>query len=74
MSEIYIKSAADARACIGQKLYWDDVSARYVFLRCGIVTEVSGRNLMINDEWQNRSSLRNLRNFENGGEWKRQAQ
>lgn len=74
MSEIYIKSALDARSCIGQRVYWDDVSSRYVFLRCGLLSEVQGRNLMINEEWQSRSSLKNLRNFENGGEWKRHAQ
>ena len=74
MSEMYIRTAADAKSCIGKRVYWDDVSSRYVFLRSGIVESVKGWHVEIDGDHRHRSNLKNLRNFENGGEWKRQAQ
>ena len=70
-TNISINSAADARKLIGKRVFWDDISVRYVFLRQGIVDDVSGKNICIDGNWETRSSLKNLRNYENGGEWAR---
>lgn len=68
--EFYIRLVTDARACIGKKVYWDDPSSRYVMLRQGFLTEVKGKNLLIDGDWKWRTHLRNLRNFEHGGAFK----
>lgn len=73
MSEIYVKTTSDAKACIGQRVYWDDISNRYVFLRSGVINSAKGRHIEIDGDHRHRSNLRNLRNFKNGGEWKKQA-
>jgi len=74
VSHPYIKTVADAKTCIGKRVYWDDVSSRYVFLRSGIIESVKGWHVEIDGDHRHRCNLKNLRNFENGGEWKRQAQ
>lgn len=58
-----IKNIGDARAAIGQMVYWNERgSARYHGAeRCGTLTEVSGKNLLINGEWKWRTDLLNLR-------------
>jgi len=72
MSEIYIKTVADARACIGQKVYWDDAGSRYVFLRSGILEEVFRGNVRMGDgDYKRIKDLPGLRNFAMGGAWKR---
>ena len=64
MSErIYIKNVKDARNNIGKKVYWNDVGSRYIFLRSGIIEEVSGKNILIDGNWLWRSNLKCLRNF-----------
>lgn len=69
MSDEYITTISSAKANIGNRVYWDDTSNRYCFLRQGIIDEVSGNNIRINDDWVSRGNLRNLRNFEGGGDW-----
>jgi len=69
--ESMITSVGDARACKGQRVYWDDVGTRYIFLRDGILEDAEGANVLIDGDWKHRSSLKNLRNFEMGGAWKR---
>lgn len=68
--DIYIQTTAQARKLIGQRVYWDDVSNRYVFLRSGIVEEVCGYQICIDGNWHMRKNLTALRNFEKGGNWK----
>ena len=69
MSDEYITTVSRAKANIGRRVYWDDTSNRYCFLRQGIIEEVSGHNILINNDWLSRGSLRHLRNFEDGGDW-----
>lgn len=73
MAEQYIKTARDARACIGQRVYWDDHSARYVFLRSGVLTAAEGKSVEIDGDWKLRPNLVALRNFEHGGAFKEKA-
>ena len=68
---MYIKNAAEVRQCIGQKVYWDDVGSRYIFLRSGILDGYEKRNVFINGDYKIFSSYPGLRNFEMGGAWKR---
>lgn len=70
--QIYIKTVADARKCIGQKLYWDDVGSRYIFLRNGILEEVFRGNVRLDcGDYKRIKDLPGLRNFPMGGAWKR---
>jgi len=57
-----IRSAKDARACIGKKVYWT-VRCRGVLVKyeSGVLTEVKGRNLMIGGDWKWRPDLWELR-------------
>ena len=72
MDEIYIKTTADAKKVIGQKLYWDDVSPRYIFLRDGVAEEVWKGHIRFGDgDYKRIRDLPNLRNFALGGQWKR---
>ena len=71
MTDEYIKTNKQCKAHIGKRLYWDDVSARYIFLRSGIVEEVFGRHMNCGGNIYSIRDLKNLRNFENGGAWAR---
>lgn len=71
MIDFYIKTEKDAMACIGSRVYWDDVSSRYVMLRSGILESVNGKNLVIDGNDKYLSNLPGLRNFEHGGRWAR---
>lgn len=72
MSEqIYINCTADARKCIGQKVYWDDVSSRYIFLRHGILEEVFRGQVSIDGDFRRIKDRPGLRNFEFGGAWQK---
>lgn len=62
-SENYIHNAKDAKASIGKRVYWDDISVRYHFIREGILQDIKGKNLLIGGSWCWRSDLRGLRNF-----------
>ena len=62
-----ISSAKQARAHIGKRVWWDDHSSRYVFLRSGILNSAEGRRVEIDGNWLSRSSLRALRTTEQGG-------
>lgn len=66
-----IRTTAEARAAIGQTVYWDDVSPRYVFLRQGVVQEVHAHNVMIDGDWKWLPNLKrnHLRTEEVGGAW-----
>lgn len=59
-----ITSVKQAREHIGKMVFWDDVSSRYIFMRCGVVDEVSGKNICIDGNWLWRTSLKNLRNYQ----------
>lgn len=67
MSEKYIRNVKDARSCIGETVWWDEDAKRAWVLRCGIVTDVIGRNIEIDHDWKWRADLKNLRNFKEGG-------
>lgn len=73
MTDVYFKKSSELKKYVGKKVYWDDVSSRYVFLRSGIVEEVWGHNVLISGSWYWFFKLRDwdVRNFENGGSWKR---
>ena len=71
MSNFYIKTVADAKKCIGERIYWDDVSSRHVFLRSGILERAIGYNLVIDGDYKYRPDMPGLRNFENGGAWEK---
>lgn len=71
MTEIYIKTVADARACIGQIVYWDDVSSRYIFLRRGILDEVFKGQVSVDGDFRRIKDRPGLRNYPMGGAWKR---
>lgn len=55
-----ITNIKEARACIGKMVYWEDHGQRYVFLRCGVLQGVQGKNLKIDDDWKWRTDLTNL--------------
>lgn len=65
--EILIKNKADAIKCIGQKVFWDDHSNRYVMLRCGILEEWYKRQVCIDGNWFVMSTLNGLRNYKGKG-------
>ena len=69
MIETYIKFASVARDNVGEKVYWDEVSSRYVYLRSGILTDVIGRNVAVDGNYKLMNDRLNFRNFEMGGEW-----
>ena len=71
MTDAYIKTASVARNHVGEKVYWDDVSARYIFLRSGILTGVFGRQVEVDGDYKPMKDMTNLRNFEMGGAWLR---
>ncbi|AWH15371.1 hypothetical protein [Aeromonas phage 14AhydR10PP] len=72
--EQYITTAADAKAFVGKKLFWDEISIRYTFLRCGILEEVyRGRLLFDGGNHLPVSNFRNLRTFKDGGEFKKES-
>lgn len=62
-----IKTAKEARAMIGKQVWWDDISARYVFLRTGIVTGQYGRNIEIDHSYYWMADLAHLRDTAAGG-------
>lgn len=64
---LYIKTVKDVRDCIGQRVYWDDISARWVFLQSGMLEDSSGGQVLIDGDRKTRSSLKYFRNFEEGG-------
>ena len=57
-----VDNLAQAKAMIGQRLYWDEFGNRYVFIRSGILTEVFRRQLMF-DESFDYKPLRDYRNL-----------
>ena len=61
----FICNAKDAKAALGKRVYWDDISVRYHFIREGILREVQGKNLLIDDSWRYRPELPGLRDFKN---------
>lgn len=65
-----IQTAKDARSRIGEKVWWDDHSSRYVFLKCGIINGVEGRHVLIDHNWYTVGNLRELRTTESGGAFK----
>lgn len=65
----YVSTATEAKKYIGQTLYWDDASNRYVFLRSGILEEVTGKNLRIDGDYKYIKDLPGLRNFPEGGKF-----
>jgi hypothetical protein len=58
-----ITTAAEAKKHIRQRLYWDDISPRYNFLRSGILTDVFKTNLEFDEDQDFKSitSFTNLR-------------
>lgn len=56
-----ITNAKEARAAIGKIVEWEEHSSRYIVYRCGIVDEVSGRNICIEGSWQWMADLKNLK-------------
>jgi hypothetical protein len=60
----YITNAKEARAAIGKRVYWDEISPRYKMPRTGILSDVAGKNLLINNDWKWRPNLTNLRDTE----------
>lgn len=72
MIEQAVRTTAQARAHMGRRLYWDEVSSRYVFLRSGVVTDVTNGWVEF-DGSQDPKRIRGipgLRNYELGGAWK----
>jgi esterase/lipase len=61
---VKIQKASEARLNIGKRVWWDDVSNRYSFLRSGIIDEVSGRNINIDGDWRWMPHMTNLRTTE----------
>tara|TARA_R110000765_G_scaffold244631_11_gene346893 strand:+ start:1833 stop:2057 length:225 start_codon:yes stop_codon:yes gene_type:complete len=74
MNNMYITSNKEAKNCIGQQVWWDDHSSRYVMLRTGFLDGVSGGNIDIEGNWLWRNNLKDLRNFEKGGAFREPAQ
>jgi hypothetical protein len=68
-ADYYLTKPVDARRCVRQTVYWDDLSASFVFLRKGLLEAVVGQHVVINGDYRELGSLPGLRNFENGGEW-----
>ncbi|AWH14571.1 hypothetical protein [Aeromonas phage 13AhydR10PP] len=74
MTERYIATAMEAKQFIGKKLFWDEASVRYVFLRCGILEEVyRGRLLFDGGNHLPVSHFKNLRTFKGGGHFKQES-
>lgn len=67
--QIYIRTAADARKCLNQIVYWDDVGNRYIFLRSGLLTEYFNRNVCVDGDFKFMRDFPGLRNFSLGGAW-----
>lgn len=60
-----ITSAKQAREKIGTQVFWDDISAKYHFIRSGILTGVYGRSLEFGPgNWKERRDLKGLRTTE----------
>jgi hypothetical protein len=62
-----ITNIKEARAAIGSRVYWDDISIRYKILRSGILQEVEGKNMQIDGDWKWRTYLTNFRTTETIG-------
>ena len=59
-----ITNVKEARAAIGQRVWWDDVGKRYIFVRSGTLTGVKDKNVEIDGDWKWRPNLTNLRTTE----------
>ena len=59
---MYIKTAKQAKLCIGQTVYWDD-RARCIVNR-GRLEDVKGKNLLIDGDYKWMPQLIGLRDFE----------
>jgi hypothetical protein len=55
-----ITTAKELRKLIGSMVYWEDRGSRYDVQRCGIVEDVSGKNVLIDGDWKWRPDLRML--------------
>lgn len=63
MADNRITSAKQARAAIGKRVFWNDRdSARYYgAIRSGILQDVAGKNVLIDNDWKWRPHLNNFR-------------
>ena len=60
-----ITNAAQARNAIGKTVYWDDISAKYHFIRSDTLTGVYGCSLEFGPgNWKERRDLKGLRTTE----------
>jgi len=65
-----IKTAREAKEFIGERLYWEDVSPRYIFQRSGILTDVYRGKLDFDErfDYQGINSFSNLRTTQENGQ------
>lgn len=61
-----VTTITEAKKFIGRKLFWDDVSNRYIITRSGILTDIYRKHLEFDDQQDYKvlSDFKNLRDIE----------
>lgn len=65
-----LKTMQDFRSVIGERIYWDDIGNRLMFLRMGVLEDVINQhNVVVDGDYKTKQYLvsKNVRTYPNGG-------